>query len=57
MLVRSFNLCQNLLSFGFTDVTLVINVMLGGVFRNSVNQLARLRFACGCFDLFDPKAN
>ena len=44
----SFDLCQNLLSFGFPDVTLGIEVVLGEVFHNnSVNQLAHAAEAAG----------
>jgi hypothetical protein len=43
----SFDLCQNLLSFGFPDVTLGIEVVLGEVLHNSVNQLAHAAETAG----------
>src|SRR6202011_705299 len=43
----SLDLSQNLLSFGSPDVTLWIEVMLGEVLHNSVNQLADAAEAAG----------
>jgi hypothetical protein len=43
----SLDLSENLLSFGSPDVTLGIEVMLGEVLHNSVNQLARAAEAAG----------
>jgi hypothetical protein len=43
----SLDLSQNLLSFGSPDVTLGIEVMLGEVLHNSVNQLAHAAEAAG----------
>src|SRR5215471_14578603 len=43
----SLDLSQNLLSFGSPDVTLGIEVMLGEVLHNSVNQLAHATEAAG----------
>ena len=43
----SFDLCQNLLSFGFPDVTLWIEVVLGEVLHNSVHQLAHAAETAG----------
>ena len=43
----SFDLSQDLLSFGFSDVTLGIEIMLGEVLHNSVNQLAQAAEAAG----------
>src|SRR5260370_42351589 len=50
----SLDLSQNLLSFGSPDVTLGIEVMLGEVLHNSVNQLAHAAEAAGQDRLLDP---